>query len=142
MKHYYTTLEVSPHASGDEIQTAFRALAKKYHPDSNSPFASATKFQAVLEAYDVLSDPDKRRKYDLDCTVLDQIDIFQAFAKARDAAIQKNGGYLYSGRRGGGHFNSQIAKIQHSNNAKRASTWTQAKRKVGSLIKTLSSALN
>ena len=64
-KDYYKVLGVDKNASQDEIKSAFRRLAKKYHPDLNkdNPDA-ANKFKEVGEAYSVLSDENKRRMYD------------------------------------------------------------------------------
>jgi DnaJ-class molecular chaperone len=62
---YYATLGVSRGASQEEIQKAYRKLARKYHPDMNPDDATAKKkFQEVQAAFDVLSDAEKRRKYD------------------------------------------------------------------------------
>lgn len=62
---YYKTLGVSRGASKDEIQKAYRQLAKKYHPDLNPDDKTAKKkFQEVQQAYDVLSDEKKRQMYD------------------------------------------------------------------------------
>ncbi len=62
---YYKTLEIERNASQDEIQKAYRALARKYHPDMNPDDKTAkTKFQQVQAAYDVLNDPGKREMYD------------------------------------------------------------------------------
>jgi curved DNA-binding protein len=62
---YYATLEVSRSASQDEIKKAYRRLSKKYHPDVNTgDKAAEEKFKKVGEAYEVLKDPDKRRRYD------------------------------------------------------------------------------
>lgn len=64
-KDYYETLGVARTASDADIKKAFRNLARKYHPDVAKDKASAeTRFKEVNEAYEVLSDPDKRRKYD------------------------------------------------------------------------------
>ncbi len=65
-KDYYATLGVSRSASEKEIRTAYRRLARKLHPDVNpGDKASESRFKEVNAAYEVLSDADKRRKYDL-----------------------------------------------------------------------------
>jgi curved DNA-binding protein len=64
-KDYYSTLGVSKTATDKELKQAFRKLARKYHPDVNSGDKSAeTKFKEINEAYEVLGDPAKRKKYD------------------------------------------------------------------------------
>lgn len=63
-KDYYETLGVSKNATDAEIKSAFRKLAKKYHPDVNKEAGAAEKFKEVSEAYGVLSDPQKRKTYD------------------------------------------------------------------------------
>ena len=64
-RDYYEVLGVSRGASDDEIKKAYRALAKKYHPDMNPGDKEAeVKFKEASEAYAVLSDADKRRQYD------------------------------------------------------------------------------
>ena len=66
-KDYYKTLGVEKNASQDEIKKAFRKLARKYHPDMNKGAgakAAEEKFKEINEANEVLSDPDKRQKYD------------------------------------------------------------------------------
>ena len=64
-RDYYEVLGVSKTASADEIKKAYRSLAKKYHPDMNPGDKEAElKFKEANEAYEVLSDTDKRAKYD------------------------------------------------------------------------------
>jgi DnaJ-class molecular chaperone len=65
VKDYYSTLGVSRAATEDEIKKAFRKLARKYHPDVNpGDKAAEAKFKEINEAHEVLSDKDKRAKYD------------------------------------------------------------------------------
>ena len=64
-KDYYEALGVAKDASADDIKKAFRKLAVKYHPDRNQgDTAAEEKFKEINEAYAVLSDPEKRKKYD------------------------------------------------------------------------------
>ena len=66
MKDYYKILQVAPDASTEVIQMAYKALAKKYHPDLNpgQEEAAQEKMKDVNEAYEILSDKDKRWQYD------------------------------------------------------------------------------
>jgi molecular chaperone DnaJ len=61
---YYEILGVSRNASNEELKSAFRTLARKYHPDVNKEPDAEEKFKEINEAYAVLSDPEKRRVYD------------------------------------------------------------------------------
>lgn len=63
-KDYYATLGVGKKASPDEIQKAYRKLARKYHPDINKSAKAEVRFKEINEAYEVLKDPDKRARYD------------------------------------------------------------------------------
>jgi molecular chaperone DnaJ len=63
-RDYYDTLGVGRNASDDEIKSAFRKLARQYHPDVNKDHDAEEKFKEINEAYGVLSDPDKRVRYD------------------------------------------------------------------------------
>lgn len=63
-RDYYEVLGVDKNASEDEIKSAFRKLAKKYHPDVSKEENAAEKFKEAQEAYAVLSDPNKRKQYD------------------------------------------------------------------------------
>lgn len=63
-KDYYEVLGVARTASADEIRKAYRKLARKYHPDVNKRSDAETRFKEIGEAYEVLSDAEKRTRYD------------------------------------------------------------------------------
>src|SRR5882757_5818963 len=64
-KDYYATLGVNKSSSEKEIKQAYRKLARKHHPDVNPGDKTAeAKFKEINEAYEVLGDPEKRKKYD------------------------------------------------------------------------------
>jgi molecular chaperone DnaJ len=61
---HYKTLGVDKKASQEDIKKAYRKLARQYHPDTNNEPGAEERFKRISEAYDVLGDPEKRRKYD------------------------------------------------------------------------------
>src|ERR1700744_502739 len=65
-KDYYAVLGVPKSAAEKDIKSAYRKLARKWHPDANpnNPREAEEKFKDIQEAYEVLGDPEKRRKYD------------------------------------------------------------------------------
>ena len=63
-RDYYEVLGISKGASDAEIKKAYRSLAKKYHTDVNKEADAEAKFKEINEAYEVLSDPQKRQTYD------------------------------------------------------------------------------
>ena len=84
---YYQVLGVDKTASQNDIKKAFRKLARKYHPDLNPNDSSAKdKFQAINEANEVLSDPEKRKKYDEYGEHWKHADEFEAQKRARQEA--------------------------------------------------------
>src|SRR5882724_1777612 len=110
-RDYYEVLSVSRTADGEEIKRSYRRLAMKYHPDRNQGGAAAEaeiKFKECSEAYEVLSDPAKRQRYDQyghagvsgqhDFSHMDVGDIFSMFDDIFGGAF---GGFGGQGGRGG-----------------------------------------
>lgn len=96
---YYSILGVSKTASGDDIKKAYRKLARKYHPDINPNDEEAKKkFQQINEANEVLSDPEKRKKYD---EYGENWKHAEEYEKARQQQSQ-NGGFADFGSFGSG----------------------------------------
>src|SRR5438093_13362581 len=63
-RDYYEVLGLRREADGEEIKRAYRKLAMQYHPDRNTDPDAPEKFKEATEAYEVLSDPEKRQRYD------------------------------------------------------------------------------
>ena len=106
---YYKVLGVERNATQDDIKKAYRKLARKYHPDLNPNDPTAKdKFQEINEANEVLSDPEKRKKYDTYGENWKHADEFEAQQQAYRAQQQANGNrqgeYWYS--TDGEHFTS------------------------------------
>ena len=96
-KDYYKTLGIDKKATQDEIKKAYRTMAIKYHPDKNPENKEAeNKFKIVNEANEVLSDPEKRKKYD---------ELGENWQQHEQAANQ-NGQRYYEGNPGNGFGNS------------------------------------
>ncbi len=69
MDDYYSALELNSNAPIDEIRKSFRTLALRYHPDKNKDEGSKEKFMKIVEAYEVLSDANRKKNYDESITI-------------------------------------------------------------------------
>ena len=98
-KDYYKTLGVSKNASAEEIKKAYRRLARQHHPDVNTKPEAEKRFKEINEANEVLSDPEKRKRYD---TVGPEWERFQQSG-------QRPGGFqwVYTGQPGADPFNGE-----------------------------------
>jgi hypothetical protein len=93
MKDYYQILGVHSHASHEEIRRAYRKLVVIYHPDRNPDPAADHKIKEINRAYDVLSDPVKRRHYDVAGTASLNPAMQEARPAHRDPAYRRRGTY-------------------------------------------------
>src|SRR3989304_3415678 len=85
-RNFYDVLGVSRSASDKEVRQAFRRLARKYHPDVNPGDAQAEeRFKEINRAYEVLSDADKRKKYDRYGERWEQAEVFDQARRAGGA---------------------------------------------------------
>jgi curved DNA-binding protein len=107
-RDYYETLGVAKTASADEIKSAFRKLARKHHPDlakTKEKAAAEEKFKQINEAYEVLSDPEKRTKYDQLGADWNQPGGFQTPPDWGRGGVPGGGGFRrYAGGNGGVEF--------------------------------------
>jgi curved DNA-binding protein len=97
-KDYYDTLKVKKDSSQEEIQKAYRKLARKFHPDVNKSPDAEKKFKEIGEAYEVLKDADKRKKYD---------QYGSAWKHARETGAPPPGFQGFDFGQGGGGFDFQ-----------------------------------
>lgn len=112
---YYEILEVSESASTEVIHMAYKALAKKYHPDRNPGDPTATqRFQKLGQAYETLSDPERRKQYDL-------------LLARQKAQASSNNSYTNNGQYSGNSQYTYNTQHKASNQASSYSQTTQAK---------------
>lgn len=98
-KDYYKTLGVSKNASAEEIKKAYRKLARQYHPDVNKKAEAEKRFKEINEANEVLSDPEKRKRYDT---------VGPDWARFQSGAQQPGGfQWVYTGQPGAEPFNGE-----------------------------------
>lgn len=98
-KDYYKVLGVAKNATTADVKKAYRKLARQYHPDVNAKPEAERRFKEINEAHEVLSDPEKRRRYD---------QVGPDFARYAEAGGQQPGGgfqWVYTGQPGQGGFN-------------------------------------
>ncbi|MEA2134426.1 MAG: molecular chaperone DnaJ [Solirubrobacteraceae bacterium] len=90
---YYKVLGVDRKASQEDIKKAYRKLARKYHPDTNKDAGAEDRFKRISEAYDTLSDPEKRKKYDRGGSVFGGANPFGGAAGGGGATAGDFGGF-------------------------------------------------
>src|SRR3954465_4260938 len=108
---YYEVLGVNKNATEEEIKKAYRKLARKYHPDLNPKDKEANKkFQQVNEANEVLSDPEKRKKYDQYGKDWEHSEQFERAGQSRGRSAYP-GEQQFSGDFGGDEFSDFFASM-------------------------------
>jgi len=109
---YYNVLGLAKNATADEIKKAYRKLARQYHPDTNPNDAGANKkFQQINEANEVLSDPEKRKKYDKYGKDWQHGEAYEQQARQQQQRSQQYGGGGYDGFEGEGGFSDFFSSM-------------------------------
>src|ERR1700755_680741 len=102
---YYKTLGIKKDATQDQIRAAYRKLARKHHPDLNPDDKEANKkFQQINEANEVLSDAEKRKKYDAYGENWQHAEQYEQAKHERSQSSQNGQDYTYSGEQNEGDF--------------------------------------
>lgn len=112
---YYAVLGLTKTASDEDIKKAYRKLARKYHPDLNPNDGDANKkFQQINEANEILSDPEKRKKYDQygkDWQHAEEFEQARRQQQQRQSAAQGSGGNDFSDGFGGADFSDFLSSM-------------------------------
>lgn len=114
-RDYYEILGVPRNASQSDIQKAFRKLARKFHPDVNKDPEADKRFKEINEAYEVLRDPDKRKKYDA---------LGANWKNGQDFSPSRMGGVFQFGGDGGGAAPSATSLRPYSAPWADSAPWT------------------
>ncbi len=118
-RNYYEILEVSPNASPDEIKTAFRKLARRYHPDVNpGDLTAEEKFKDINEAYEVLSDEEKRSQYN-------EFNRYVQQKSKKKSSFNRNGNSATADYSQVKDFNSFVEQMRNGRTNTRSNTATQ-----------------
>ena len=120
---YYSILQISADATPEEIKTAFRRLARQYHPDLNQQNTEATaQFQQISQAYEVLSDPQTRHRYYLKHYIPR---VSQNQQKSPDKAVNRQPLFTFN-RRAQKFDNQGLKKCQQQQAQKALAKYNQA----------------
>ncbi|MDJ0686886.1 MAG: DnaJ domain-containing protein [Xenococcaceae cyanobacterium MO_188.B32] len=120
---YYSILQISPDATPEEIKTAFRRLARQYHPDLNPDNTETTaKFQQISQAYEILSDEEKRHRYYLEC----YLPRYNHDRHKSNTTVVNNPPQFTSNRRAEKFYNQGLKKFQQRQYQKAIAKYTKA----------------